>query len=434
MKKEEYLKLALSNKLYESKAWIISAFSLTKEDADVYKKEPYFLKIIRQEWGYSFIDDKMELVKIDDSDSKEPLFRFNDRLIIDNTWINSCVNKIETSIGTLLVNFICLYSAFGAKFPYTAGKLSVRDLEVKIASKLQDTPLKEEDRSNLYFYVDEYLKFSDAMQFISGLSQLTTWSATKKTMTAPTGIREFKKELANKYGDSLKDPVEFAKYEKELLDFDAKYLEGDPSNGTFIKGKVKNMARKKMYLTLGAEQEFESNLTINPVLNSLEQGWPTDKKQYTSMMNILRHGSFSRGAETVKGGVSAKTLLRAANNYVIKDTDCLSSLGIRRTFNDENKNQLIGRYIIVGSKTILVDETNISSLINKQLIVRSPMYCKLPGDTLCKTCAGEKLFKFPTGLTIPLTEISAIILASSMAAMHGKALATAKLDIKKVLS
>lgn len=435
MKKIDYLKLALLNNLFKKRAWIISAFTIIKEADDKYKSDSYYLRIVQQPWGYSFINDKAELEKIDDAVINEPLFRFKDAVQADSTWAENIKEPVSTYIGNLFFNNICILSSFGAKHQYVTGIVSVPAIEDKIALLLKTTPDNEADRSTEFFYVDEYIKFIDSLQYLGQFSQISTWSATRKGMTPPTGILEFKKELEIKYKGKLTDPVEFSKYEKELKDFDENYLKGDPANNTFIKGKVKNISRKKMFLTLGAGLNFDDSLKITPVLNSLNEGWPTDPVQLTVMMNDLRAASFSRGSETVKGGVSAKILLRAANNFKIQDGDCGSTLGITRVYNDKNVNQLVGRYIRLSTKIVFMENKTIAAdYLNRELIVRSPMYCKLPSDNLCEVCAGTKLSKFRTGLTIPLTEISSIILTSSLKAMHGKVLATAKLHLESSFS
>ena len=241
--------------------------------------------------------------------------------------------------------------------------------------------------------------------------------------------------MDEKYKGKLGDPIELTKYEKELSDFDHDFVKDDPGYGTFLKGKVMDTARKKMYLNIGSEMSFGNNLKVEPVLSSLNDGWPTDSKSFTNMMNGSRAGSYSRGAETVKGGVSAKYLLRAANNFHIQDTDCGTKLGFERIFTEANVNQLVGRYLIDGNKLIHIENNTIASnYLNKSVILRSPMRCKLDGDNICKICAGDNLNKYPTGVTIPLTEISSIILTASLKLMHTNALKTARMDIKKVFS
>lgn len=432
MKKLDYLKLAFKHRLFRHRAWIITVFSVTKP---MEGQDNYYLRLIPQPWGYSFIDETGVEQKIEDSKPGEPLFTFKDRLTIDPSWIENVTGTGETSVGNLLFNHFCIVSSFGAKFPFVFGRTSVDKLEDIIAQRLQDTPKTEADRSSQFFYVDEYVKFVNALQDFSSLSQLSAYSATPKAILPPTGIDAFKKELLKKYEGKLDDPVEISKFEKELLAFDDAFLKDDPAYGTFLAGKITATARKKLFLTMGNEQGFGDSLKASPVTNSLHEGWPTDARQYTAMMNGLRVASFARGAETVKGGVSAKYLLRAANNFKIEDKDCGVTYGIERTFTDKETDLLVSRYVITGAQSKLVENKEAAAnYLGKALRVRSPMYCKLPGDTVCRVCAGERLFKYPTGLTIPLTEISAVILAASMKKMHTSGTSTAKLNLASSIS
>lgn len=431
MKKIEYLKIAVQNKLYVHKSWIYKAFSITKPKEQ--QSEAYGDLII-EPWGYSAVGSNGK-EKIDDAVANEPLFRFKDKVKIDSSWATNLKEPIETTIGNLLFNHIAILSTFGDKFPYVTGKVQVSKLEDFIATKLQDTPEDESKRSNQYFYVDEYTKFIDALQYLSMFSQLTTWAATPKGIVAPTGIKEFKAQLIQKYEGKLHDPVELAKFEDELKAFDDEFLKDDPANGTFLAGKAKNVARKKMFLNVGTGLRFDNKMEVNPILSSLDEGWPTDPEHFKDAMNDLRAGSFSRGAETVKGGVSAKYLLRSANNFKIEDKDCGTYLGIRRKFKPGEEQHLTGRHVVKGNKSILVENNTIASnYLNQEIVVRSPMYCKLPGDSICRICAGERLFKYPNGLGIPLTEISSILLTASLKVMHGTVLSTAKMNLKEAFT
>jgi hypothetical protein len=431
MNKLEYLKRALELKLYTKKSWLITAFSVTKP----HEGDPYPGKLSFEPWSYNYIDDQGQVQKIETTDPNEALFRFKDKITVDSSWAPNIKEPVETCIGNLLFNYISILSSFGPKHPFPLGKISVSALEEKIAEKLQNTPGEGQPRSTEYYYVDEYVKFVDSLQYLSTLTQISTWAATPKGIVAPTGIKAFKAELVKKYGESLRDPVQLAKFEQELLDYDAKFLQDDPANGTFLAGKIKHTARKKMFLAMGAEQNFTGSQKAVPVTNSLSEGWPTDPERFTASMNGLRIGSFSRGAETVKGGVAAKYLLRAANNFKINDTDCGSKLGIRRDYTQDNFTALVGRYVVSNGKTVLVEnKEQAGNYLGQRLAVRTPMYCKLKGDNLCKVCAGVRFSKFPTGLTIPLTEISAIILTASLKMMHVSNTTTAKLRLKESLT
>lgn len=435
MKKIDYLKLVIKNPLHQEKSWILSAFAITKTNGNSHPADVRYLKLVRTDLGYFFYNDKAELEKIDDGDLKFPLFSFSDKITVDSSWIINAPEPIETYIGNLFFNLYSIVPAFGTKFSFVTGRVSVSKIENQIAPKLLDTEPDPSKKSNQYFYVDEYLKFVDSLQFISTLSQITTYAGTRKALLPPEGIDAFKKELIKKYEGKLNNPIELFKFEAELKKFDIEYLKDDPSFGKFLSGKVLNTSRKELFLSVGAKQGFTDSSDVAPIINSLNEGWPTEPEQITTMFNSVRYGSFGRGAETVKGGVSAKILLRAANGFKLIDKDCGTTLGIKRIYNETNQHQLEGRYILQGSKSLLMEnKTYTDNYLNKELYVRSPMYCKLEGDNFCRLCSGEKLFRYKNGLAIPLTEVSGIILGASMSLVHTAELKTSKLNIQKVFS
>lgn len=443
MKRLEYLvDYVLRNKLYRKKDWLISAFAVTRPvPEDEQAKNWYVGKPIHRPWGYEIlgldfkVSGQTNKIVLSDVKAGEPIFRFSDRITVTKEMCENVDTPVETSIGNLLFNCICILSSFGSKFPFVTGRVNIGKLEDAIALKLQDTPSDEKDRSPAFYYVDEYNKFVNSLQFLSTLSQLATISATPKGIIPPKGIKEFKAQLQKKYEGKLNDPVELAAYEKELMAFDDEFTKDDPANGTFISGKIKHTARKKMFLGVGADVGFGSGYRVTPITNSLHEGWPTEPEQFTAMMNGLRAGSFARGAETVKGGVSAKYLLRASNSFKVVDTDCGTTLGMNRLYDDSNIDRLTGRYILQGSKSLLIEKIeDAKNYLNKGVTVRSPQYCKLQGEQICKVCAGQRLSKYPTGLSIPLTEISAIILAASMKLMHQTTLSTARVNLAEAFS
>lgn len=438
MNKLEFLKKAIQFECYKSKAWMISAFAITQEDPDLHKSDAFAYRIVQTPTGIFFNTEKEpgDLERIEDAVIGQPLFNFKEQLTIDKSWCpNVGEDTIETTIGNLVFNLISVVFAFGTKVKYIQGKADVGKIEDLIAKRLVDDVEDLSQEKQDVIYVREYIKFIDSLSYLEGLAQLCAWAATEKTMLPPTGIEAFKTELLKKYAGKLEDPVELSNFETELKNFDDQYLKDDPTYGAFTSGKIKNMARKKMFLSLGAEAGFTETLKVVPVLNSLEEGWPTEPQQFTAMMNTSRAGSFSRGAETVKGGVSAKVLLRAAGNMKIVDEDCGTELGLHRVMDSNNYHQLIGREVRLKNEWVVVKNIEEAEhLTGDKIIVRSPMYCKLDGDNLCSHCAGQRLAENKEGLSTALTEISSTIMTALLKAMHGKVLSTAKLDYKKALT
>ncbi len=433
MKKLDYLKLAIQEKKYHKKAWIISAFSITRRNSTT--KVPDLLELEYTPTGYIFMNDKSERVVIEDASPQEPVFKFLDLITIDSSWCPNVTGTIETTIGNLLFNLIVMVEAFGTKIAFISGKINVKKIEKIVAPILVSDPKEDTEKEPTKIYVSEYVKFVDNLQFIGGLASLCVVSATPKNIQMAPGLSEFKKSLIKKYEGKFNDPTEFFKFEQELKAYDDEYLKDDPSMRGFMAGKIKNISRKKMYLTLGSGASFENDLAPAPVINSLHDGWPTDPKQFTALMNDSRSGSYSRGTWTVKGGVSAKILLRSTSNYRITIDDCGSKVGITRNYTKDDVSNLVGRYMLVNGIPKLIESNEEAvKFIGKDISVRSPMYCLVQGDKLCKTCAGKRLSENPDGLAIPITNISGTILLIFMKQFHGKVLSTSKLNINEVLT
>ena len=172
MKKLDYLKLAIQQKLYFKRAWITSLVSITKPISG----ETYIGQLITESWGYNFINSENTPEKIEDSVSNQALFGFADRIQVDSSWCPNVEGTLETSIGNLLFNLICIVESFGTKLPFITGKASVTKIEDIIAPRLLDTPEPGGQRSPVDFHVDEYIKFVDSLQFIKALSLLCTIS------------------------------------------------------------------------------------------------------------------------------------------------------------------------------------------------------------------------------------------------------------------
>ena len=438
MNKIEYLKLCVLQKVLYHTDWWFSVFCVSTSDR---KTPTYDYELFSFEWGYGFYDPTTkELVKISDAKAGVPLFSHTERVKVDPTWASNITEPFEASIGNIVGNALVLEYAFGSKYPFPRADLSIQKVENVVAPLLTDTPEPGATRDPSKYYVDEYVKFRDALQTLKITSAIFSVSATPKNILPPTGIKEFKINLDKEYEGRLDDPIVLAEYEAKLKAFDADYMRDDPSfgPGRLISGKVQNMARKKLHLTLGQESlRFDDSVAEPTISKSLNQGWPdpnTDKKQYVANINSMRIGSFARGAETVKGGVAAKHLARAGSDYSVKDEDCGVAFGVVRYYNSSNIKSLIGSYVIgPGGKTTLVEDNNMSSYVDKVVQTRSPAFCRTKGDYICRKCAGEKLFMTKDGMTIPMMEISSIMLAASMSAMHGKVLSVAQIDIERHL-
>ncbi|MGI9211237.1 MAG: hypothetical protein ACR2HF_02090 [Methylococcaceae bacterium] len=436
MDRWQYLKLALQAKCYRKLAWIISAVSLIQEGPEDYLQDPYPYRLIQSPTGYRYVNPEDGSVQpIKDSVAGQALFRFQESVEIDETWCPNATGTVNTQVGNLLVNWICLVEAFGKKYPFITGRIKVGAIEETIAKTLSDTPKPGEARDDAVFYVDEMLAFSKHLAFLEALSPLCVYAATPKNIVAPAGRDAFKAQLLKQYENQLNDPTVLAAFEKALKDYDEEWLKDDPSNGILLSGKVKDIARKNMYLTMGSNLGFEEGGMAPVVPNALDEGWPKDPQQFTALMNNARAAAYVRAKETEKGGTTAKILLRAIGNFNIVEEDCGTQRGLKRIFTKATAKQLLGRSIRKGNGWVYLAPTDDPGpYLDQAVIVRSPMYCKSLKDTVCKACMGSRLSDNPQGLSNAVTEISSIILTASLKARHGVVLSMAHYDVQSALT
>lgn len=443
MSPEAFLLYSIKHKCYLKRAWMISIFSVTRE-SEAEKKQLYPGKLIQEPFGFFACLEGEERVQIKtDKKPGQPLFTVKDQLTITREWIPTLstaimsikTTSIPTSLGTLLLNLICLYEPFEGKYPYCQGRFTPSDLENLIAERLESLPSPGQPKKNDAFYPDELDKFSRAITYIESLSLLFTHSITHRGLLPAPGRKEFKAEVLKRYQGKLHDPVEMAKFEEEMKGFDAAYMKDDPSFGKFMSDKVAG-ARITGFMTQGGDaNNFAGELHLTPIVQALEDGIPLDEKGFTAISNTVRYGSFARGAETVNGGVAAKSLMRAADNWRITEGDCGTKLGIRRVYDESNIGKLVGRYVIIEGKLKLIESKDDAlPFIGRKNIVRSPQYCRRTGTQTCEVCAGLALAKYPTGLPIPLMEVSGGILADSLKQMHNTKLETATLKLSTAIT
>lgn len=408
MTKDEYLLYALSIGLYRKLRWIFNLFTI-QEDGVINAN-------IKIESGKAYVKVNNEFVLINWYKPFKPFLTMNDVIIAKPTVFKNLEKDVKTTVGRALLNKLLYSDVFGDKLPFQNNEISIGKMEGVIAKGLSDGSLT----------VPEYKMWMEHITYISMFSAITNISATEKNLLPPDGIDKFKKETADaltkEYGeDWIRDRSKVVMFENKLKDYDTEYLKGDPSLGTFVSGKVKNGARVKMFLTFGSEVAFDKKSGAGKlVYPSLLEGYPKDPENLTNMFNTSRSGSYDRGANTQKGGSAAKEELRATASILIEDNDCGAKVGKQAFVGYHNYEQLEGRYIIVNGKNTLI--TDPKSYIGKYIEIRSPQYCRTKDSSLCGVCSGESLRKYPNGVSIIMTDVSAILLATSMSAMHFKEL------------
>jgi hypothetical protein len=432
--KREVFSQAMKAGLFKKLAWLIGAFSMVTDDAQRWEADKYAWRIVQLTSGNYVVLPDETLALIEDAPRGVPVFDFNDEVEVTPEDIPNCKQALTSTYGNWFTNWLVLVTPFGTKIDYMEGDITPPRIEAILLKNFWDNPKSKLEEKPDRFYVREYEVYVRAVFFLTGLTQLCVWAATRKTLLPAPGIRELRDKLIEENKDHLNELATIAKIDSELVKHDLAYLKGDPGMNFLRGGKAIDVVRKKKFAMVGAETGLDENTVYGTLIkSSLTEGWEIDK--FPIMNDTLRAGSFNRGAQTQLGGVSVKWLLRASSNMNIAGDDCGSKKGISFAVTEKNKIHLVGFTLTDGKKdTKIASVEEAGAYLGQIVAVRSPMYCRLLYTDFCKTCLGDRLSVNLDGLSIAMSEYGSQILSMFLAAMHGKKLATARMDYKTAIS
>lgn len=427
MTRIEYFKYAVKHGYLLNKTWYYDFCTLpsvidNKENnkIDLYSKREDGLFKVRLE------EDQWEL--LDNVPTDRPIYITRDPITVDKTVLDNVYDPIDTTIGRVILNKVLLERTYGPRIQFINKKTSIGDIEKILGKALMDDKITPK----------EFVEFSTSVSFLQGLAPIFNISATYKNVLPPDGLPEFKAKMKAKYDkeygpDWTKNRLLAVQFQEELKKFDAEWLKGDPSDGTFLSKRIKTNSRVKMFLTFGPVVGFDkSGGNTTNVYNSLEDGYPLDREQLCAVFNAARVASYDRGHNTQQGGVAAKNILRSIASTSIEHDDCGTTSTLNITVDSDNASFIDGRYIIEKGKPILVE--NAKSYIGQTVKLRSPMYCKNNGNSFCKTCAGKFLGQHEDGISLLLLKISAALLTISLKGMHNTQVNLTSVNLHDILT
>ena len=377
--------------------------------------------------GYYYVNVDGESHKITDRTIDVPLVDVSDKVELSKLNLVNITDKQKSEIsrvGIVIINKLMMESVFGNRLTFINGKIKNKTIEKFISNGLIEDEIT----------VTEYKKYILHKGLVETFSRLVTISGTKKGLLPPDGINEYKiklsKELAAKHGEDWDTNFTYiAEYEAAVKKYDDEYLSDDPANNKYISGKVKNEARRKLYLSFGAELGFNKTATRGKLIKgSLKDGYPKDKEQLTTMFNTARSGLYDRGSETQQGGVVAKDSLRATSSIKLNIDDCKTKETRPVTITKDNAGKYRRRNIVVKGKIVSMD--NPEDYIGKRVDLRTPIYClgDKKGATFCKVCAGNLMRNYETGVSLLISDIAGIILNTAMKSMHSSSITNVPID------
>ncbi len=128
MNKLEYFLVALENRLFIHKEWVIRCFSFVEAPES---SIPYMLN--RDSKGYYCFNNDSGRIDIEGS-SKERLYDFREPVKLKPRDVPNLGEDLESTYGRLFVNYLIFVYPFGTKIPYMNESIKIGNVE-KIIEK-----------------------------------------------------------------------------------------------------------------------------------------------------------------------------------------------------------------------------------------------------------------------------------------------------------
>ena len=327
----------------------------------------------------------------------------------------------KTTVGRLVLLKTIFSPIWDSEyFEYPEGVITGGTLEKifkYIAYLIMEGKIKYKGRNPLNRIVDIYIEVTTRLSTMYNASLTTTMMNPDEKFT----------EFRNKTIDTDKERIiaesdldTATANEEKVLDYAKEYFKNDDMYELFISGGSASWGNhfKSLCISVGATPSIDGGKS-NIITDSLMDG--VKAKDIPHTFNAGLTGAYLRGIASARAGDFGKRTQNGLQTVYIEKGDCGSTKGVK--VNTSDIFDLLGKRVIgTGGKQTLVTTDNVKSFLNKDVIVRSPLYCKHKGDNYCSACAGETTVgitgqdKVPAGILI--YEISAGLLNAYMRATH----------------
>lgn len=418
MTRLEYFKYAILNGLLLKREWLLVT-CMIPEEANVPPTDiPMFYD------GKCVVNIDGEQVTISDYEKGVPLFVADETIMLKAGDVQNLKQDTKTCYGNAMFNYLCLAYPFQDRLEYINTRVNGKSLDALMAVSLKNKVILPSEFTG---------KFIPAMGFLTVFTQVLVPAATEKYIYIPDSIAKLRDELVKKHGKELHRPEVAALVDTEIANALKEHLKGDAAERHALKGKVYNTVLKKVYGSMGGIEKPDNPAEMEYVGRSLVEGWTAeDKEGFAAMVNSLRSGSYSRGAETALGGKQAKDMARMFQNTKQSEHDCGSKVGLPLRIRKMDLDKYVGRYLVSDTSKPL-DIKALKALKGREIIIRDPSGCKTKNGNLCAICLGDNVVESGVGLTSLHSRPGTRFLDFALLLFHSKELKLEEYDFSERL-
>lgn len=421
--RREYLFLACRNEAWRRLTWRMSIFNICRFPKD---KEPREYDITYNEEGepmyWAVISDDndtgtvAEWRKFADAKPNEELFWPEEELAVPQSELWGVDKDIISTPGRFVTNWIVLRFSFGTKLPYLVEGGSFMVYEKEIYTRCLKNE-EDEPENTEAIRPSEVDRFMQSLYEVSPMCMAVVPTGTLRSLVTDPEVYRVRDKFLKDNADRLDDPSVIVELIATLESIDKKWLSEDQSI-EFYSSKKARMRRRKLLLIGGLETAFREDGSYTLIAQSLAE--ETELTHAVERFNNVREGSFSRGAETAKGGEQVRIIQMIFQNHRIVPGDCGTKLTYPTVLNSYNRERYIGMNAVVDGKLTEVTPAFVEQNMGKMIKLRRPFLCQQGHVDKCEACTSKRKPDEERAVGNDIAAGASHIMLNAMGAMHGR--------------
>ena len=365
------------------------------------------------------------------SNNEEPKYLTNDYFILPTTKFNT-KKEGYTTLGIYICNLHLIQPNFSKVFGYIN-----KPFDGKIIGWIEDK--LSDALTNDVINTDQFADYINRIQWLGGnrIMTLLTPSLTSALLKPAPGIEELKEKLFEENKDAIKngDAIVSAKIEKQLVEYAEDYLKKDEGYENFaskakinIDNNYKTMNIMKGALLNTADGKYR--------INSSDYNKGIKKEEYSSLADSSVLGAHSRAVGVASGGYISKKSNQSLNAVTAgpKGSDCGTKIYLKVIIYPEMKKSYLNRYILDSNgKLIELTTDNIDQYVNKEVSMRSPMFCHMKEPCYCNICLGNQPYNLKLeNFGLAISRLSNKLLNFKLKKFHDLTIKTNRIDTTSI--
>ena len=233
MNKFDYLFEAINNRAYNRKSFLLSVFSIVTPSVannNKLKTVPYALLRDPDTKEVYFLKEGKKVV-IEHAEYDKALFNKNDKITVDMSVHEFIKEKIETTVGLLLVNLVVFFESVGHAASYINGPITPGTVRGLIDSIMVDDPKEGETIPSDKASVTQCLNITKNLDYLEGLNDVFVKASSLDVLTVHPDVIKLRDKLLNELEkeNKLNDAAAVAKVIDEVVALDTSIQYNGPS-------------------------------------------------------------------------------------------------------------------------------------------------------------------------------------------------------------